>query len=98
MIIGISVDLSKLDKSKIVEGKNGGKYYNMTVFVNDKEDQYGKNVSVTDTQTKEERQAGEKKTYIGNGKVIFGAVPVQPKSQKQYESGANSGGISDLPF
>ena len=29
-IINASIDLSKIDKSKIVEGKNGAKYYNFS--------------------------------------------------------------------
>ena len=34
-IATISIDLNKLDKSKIVHGKNGAQYYNLNISVND---------------------------------------------------------------
>ena len=70
-IISVSIDLSKLDKSRIVEGKNGAKYYNLTINVNDQKDNYGNDASVTIAQTKEEREAKQPRTFIGNGKVIW---------------------------
>jgi hypothetical protein len=73
MIIGVSIDLNKIIKSKIKEGKNGAKYYNLTILVNNDKDQYGNDVAVIEPQSKEEREAKEKKTYIGNGKVIYKA-------------------------
>ena len=69
MILSISIDLTKLDKDKIIEGKKGGKYYNLTVSTFDKPDQYGNDVSVTTAQTKEEWQSKAKKHYVGNGRV-----------------------------
>lgn len=69
-IIAASIDLSKIDKTKIVEGKNGGKYFNITIAVND-ESRYGNNVSISTGQSKEEREAKEAKTYLGNGKVVW---------------------------
>ena len=68
-----SIDLNKIDRSKIVstnkDGKpfeNGAKYLNVVVWINDEADQYGNNASIQISQTKEEREAGEKSTYIGN--------------------------------
>lgn len=69
-IIAASIDLSKIDKSRIVEGKNGGKYFNVTIAVND-ESRFGNNVSISTGQSKEEREAKEPKTYLGNGKVVW---------------------------
>lgn len=70
-IINFSIDLSLLDKSKIVEGKNGGKYYNFTMLVNDKADNYGNDCKVILPQSKEQRENKEAKVYVGNGKVVF---------------------------
>jgi len=67
----ISIDLSKLDKSKIVEGKNGQKYYNLNLSINDDTDNYGNNIQVTEPQTKEQREAKEQRTFYGNGKVFW---------------------------
>jgi hypothetical protein len=103
-IISASINLSKIDKTKIIKGEKG-QYYNIDVIVNDEPDKYGKNVSVSDTQTKEQRQAKEKKTYIGNGKVIWTSQPnVPPPSQSETPftdemNRVNQGGdASGLPF
>lgn len=70
-LIGASIDLSKIDKSRIIEGKNGAKYYNITISVNDEKDKYGNDCAITQGQTKEEREAKEKKVYLGNGKTFW---------------------------
>lgn len=101
-IISVSVNLSKIDKSKIVDGKNGAKYYNMNIIVNDDFDQYNNNVQVTDSQTKEQRAAKEKRNFIGNGRVIWINLAEVKKDapQQQYNSNgySSSPSDSDLPF
>lgn len=71
-IIGASIDLAKLETAKIVQGKNGAKYVNITIMVNDEPNQWGKDVSIILEQSKEEREAKVAKEYVGNGKVIYG--------------------------
>lgn len=66
-LISGSIDLTKIDKSKLKDGK----YLNVQISVNDTTDSYGNNVSITVNQTKEEREAKEKKTYLGNAKVVW---------------------------
>lgn len=103
MLVG-SIDLSKIDKNKIVttdkDGKpfqNGGKYLNIVVWVNDQADQYGNDASVQQSISKEEREQGIKPTYIGNLK--------DPKSNQQsavastaQQSISNDEEDDDLPF
>ena len=56
-IINLSINLDKIDKSKIVTGKKG-KYLNLTVGSNrDGEDQFGNTHYVFQSQSKEEREA-----------------------------------------
>jgi len=71
LILSCSMDVSKIDKSKLIQGKNGALYYNFDVIVKDEKDKYGKDASVSVSQTKEEREAKKAKTYIGNGKVVW---------------------------
>lgn len=66
-LISGSIDLSKVDKSKLKDGK----YLQVQISVNDNTDNYGNNVAITVNQTKEEREAKEKKTYLGNAKVVW---------------------------
>jgi len=97
-IISASIDLAKIDRSRIIPGKNGAQYYNIQVNLNDEVDNYGNNVSVTTNQTKEEREAKTPKVYLGNGKTVWSSkdtlasVPVAPKvSVPVYPT-------DDLPF
>lgn len=66
-LLGLSIDVTKIDKSKLVNGK----YLNLTVSVQDETNQYGQNVSAYHEQTKEEREAKENRNYLGNGRVFW---------------------------
>jgi len=68
MIVNASLDLTKIEKSKIIKGKKGS-YINITMFINDEVDQYGNNASVILSQTKEEREAKTPRVYLGNGRT-----------------------------
>ena len=68
-IINASIDLSKVDSSRIFE-KDGRKWLSLSISVND-ETNYGNNVGIALSQTKEEREAKQPKTYLGNGKVVW---------------------------
>lgn len=101
-IINVSIDLTKIDKSKIVE-KNGKKYLSLNISVNDDVDNYGNNVACSINQTKDERDAKAPKTYLGNGRVIWSdnIIKVAPK-QEQAPQPAQAQGVGtvedDLPF
>jgi len=95
-LINVSLRVDKLPKEKFVSGKDGAVYYNFTIGVNDESNQYGQNVSLTDSQTKEEREAKKPKTYLGNGNVVWtdGNIKV---ADKKVEATAKE--VDDnLPF
>jgi len=69
-IVSANIDLTKIDKSKIYEGKKG-KYYPITIVLNDEVGQYGDSGYIQTEQTKEERDAKAQKTYLGNVKVVW---------------------------
>lgn len=92
-ILAGSIDLTKIDKSKIVEGKTGAKYYNILIMINDEKDKYGNDASISEGQTKEEREAKMKKKFIGNAKTVFESDATKPIEKKAVESDTN-----DLPF
>lgn len=94
-LISASIDLTKIDKSRIFE-KDGKKWLNIQIALNDEIDQYGNNVGISINQTKEEREAKEKKVYLGNGKVVWsseGPVAATPAKASVPVSPAD-----DLPF
>ena len=77
-----------------------GSYKNYTISINDTTDQYGNNVVVYISQTKEEREAKAKKTYLGNGKVVWtdGNIIVAEKKVQKQVTNANEDIDSSLPF
>ena len=111
-LIGASMTLENLKTIiKVMESKaasgdvNGGKYFNMTISVNDDAPRFRQNVSITAEQTKEAREAKEKKFFVGNGRTFWRSnnefVPpkegeaVQPKPEGFTGAGAAE---DDLPF
>ena len=99
-LVSFSLEIDKISKSKIVMGKNGKKYYNLALSVNDQTNQYGQNVAVFDSQSEEERKAKKPKDYLGNGKVvwtdgyIFKAEQQASSAPKQHSQPQDD----DLPF
>ena len=69
-IIKTSIDLTKIPKDKIVDGKKG-KYLPITITLNDELDQFGNQGPVVVSQSKEERDAKENKVYLGNIQVVW---------------------------
>lgn len=67
LIASISIDVKKIDKDKLVKGQ----YLNLDVAVRDETNQYGQNVSLYVSQSKEERESKVAKTYLGNGRVVW---------------------------
>ena len=99
-IIKTNIDLTKIPKDKVFVGKKG-KYLPITITLNDEVDQFGNQGPVVVEQTKEERDAKDPKTYLGNVKVVWtngnnvepaprdGAPAPAPQLEPQEE---------DLPF
>ena len=92
-IINVSMRVDALPKEKFISGKDGKVYYNFTVSVNDEVNQFGQNVSLTDSQTQEEREVKKAKVYLGNGTVVWtdGNIKTAPKKEKAEV-------VDNLPF
>ena len=97
-LISLSIDLNKIDKSKIYE-TDKGKYYTVMIGVNDEPNDWGKNCSVWSSQTKEERERNDKKQYIGSGKVVWTDGNISTvESSNSGETQTASQDDDDLPF
>ena len=68
-----------IDKTKVTQK---GKYLNITIGIADETDQYGNSVSAWEAQSKEEREAKTKRTYVGNGRVLFTEGDVHKTERK----------------
>ena len=101
-IISGSIDLTKIDKSKIFEGKKG-KYYPITVVLNDEPSQYGDSGYIQTEQTKEERDAKVPKVFLGNVKVVWTngqncCVATKEGAQQTIDNTQSQEQEPDLPF
>lgn len=96
-IINFSINLDKLDKSRIIKGKSGN-YLNLTLSVNNEVSPYGDNASIFISQTKEEREAKSPRTYVGNGKVAWTDGTIEAVQTEKQAAPAVEEGVSDLPF
>ena len=76
-----------------------GQWKNYTVAVNDETNDWGKNVSVWEAQTQEEREAKKERNFCGNGQVFWtdGNVKVAEKKPQPME-GISKEETNDLPF
>jgi hypothetical protein len=87
-MIQLKIDVSKIDKSKLYNGKKGT-YLDATLFLNDQVDQYGNHGFIVQSVSKEERESGVKGTVLGNVKIF------QKAEQSENQ---NTGSDNDLPF
>jgi len=102
LILAASINLNEIPKDKIIIGKKG-KYLPISITLNDELDQFGNQGPVIVSQSKEEREAKQAKTYLGNVKLVWTngevkkfdnpqqqVVPPVPQHQNVLED--------DLPF
>lgn len=98
-LINVSINLDKLDKSKIIKGKKGN-YYNLTLSVQDETSPFGDNASIYDSQSKEERDAKTNRNYVGNGSVIWTDGNIVAAERKQEAQPVQEPAVeeADFPF
>ena len=85
-------DKARANHSAITTGKNGKKYANITIWVNDTKDQFDNDVSIQ-LNSKQDQRDAEGKVYVGNGKTNrVPAVTGMPAATNTM------GGSDDLPF
>lgn len=68
-LTNISINFNKIDQTRLSKDKNGNLWLNLSGFVNEIPDNYGNNGFITQSQTKEEREGGQKLPILGNFKL-----------------------------
>ena len=100
-MIAININVTKIDKSALYEGKNG-KYLALTLHENkDGKDRFGNDGFVAQDIGKDRRMKGEKGAILGNYKRIGGII--EPKQDAHNQTKANGyqpqdDGCEDIPF
>lgn len=85
-MITVSVCLTDIPKSKIVEAKNGKKYVNLVLDERREVGQYGETHMLYMSQTKEQRENKEKKIFVGSGKEYKFEKKEEPAQDMEQES------------
>ena len=97
-MITLSINVSKIDKTRLFAGKQG-KYLD-AVLIDTPNSEYG-DYMIVESITKAEREAGKKGTILGNAKIVTKTVPQsandQLKDSVDYGNEVNSE-PSDPPF
>jgi len=98
-ILSGSINLTAIDKSKVVTAKNGNQYLNITMMIQN-ESQYGNNIWITQTQSKEEREAKQKANTLGNGAVrwLGGDITLAERNEVTNTEQNPQRQEVDLPF
>ena len=101
LILAASINLNEIPKDKIIVGKKG-KYLPISITLNDELDQFGNQGPVIVSQSKEEREAKQAKTYLGNVKLVWTNGEVKkfdnPQQQASQSVAAPAAIEDDLPF
>ena len=107
--ISISIDVTKILKERLFQGKKGT-YMDLTTFIDtETADQYDNHGFISQSQTKEEREGGAERTPIlGNCKVFFNDNTSNQQRSEQHSAGmqqakqaatpADDFEDSDIPF
>lgn len=90
ILLDISLCLSDIPKTKMTKGKNDKIYINLAIGARKEADQWGRDLKVYVSQSKEEREAGQAKVYVGAGRTVKVSAPV-PQSPTEKD-------LEDLPF
>lgn len=97
--ITASICVSKIPKESIKVAENGQKYISIVIAESNEPDQYGNTHYIVMSQTKEQREAKEKRVYIGNGKSYQpkAAAPVSADKVADMPQ-ASQEDVDSLPF
>lgn len=95
--ITASIDVTKVTKERLFQGKNGAKYLNI-VLIPTTNDKYDNDFMVVESVSKEERASGVKGPILGNAKIMVSRTgPPQHKANDKPES-QQSADDTDVPF
>ena len=104
-LISLNLNLSLVNEARLYSGKKG-KYLSAVLYLTPTVDQYGNNGFIVESVSKEERQAGQRGTILGNAKILTpgadsNVVPqvtaYTPPTPSESQAGAYDP-AEDLPF
>ena len=70
IVVKSNIKISDFPQDKVYRGEKGD-YLPITIIINDELNDFGKQGPIYVEQTKEEREAREPKTYLGDVSVVY---------------------------
>ena len=96
--LSIKVDVTKIDKARLHEGKKGT-YLDLTTFIDtEKVSQYGDNGIVSQSLTKEEREQNKQLPILGNARVFYTGESEKKEEDPNFPQEEVPGLPSDQSF
>ena len=99
--LNIKIDVTKIDKSRIFEGKKG-KYLDLVTFIDTEvQGEYGDNGFISQSTSKEEREAKVQTPILGNVTVFFtedGQADTEDGQADNSQFPPDEGFDDDIPF
>ncbi len=83
-LINAKINVKKINKELLFTGETGT-YLNLTIWINEKPDQFGNDISI-EQRTKK----GEQKIYLGNGKFYVPKTEDPPQAKDEWQGGNKS--------
>lgn len=91
-LINAKIDVTKIEKNLLFKGKQGT-YLDLSIWINDKPDQFGNDVSIQQRTKKD-----EPKIFLGNGKFyVKSQRPDNKEGQNQKGHTGPMSNIDELP-
>lgn len=84
------IDVTKIDRSKLFDGKNGAKYLDIVLFPTPN-NEFGNSHMIVQSVSKEERAAGVRGAILGNAKAMQSRAQPKPDRPESVDS-------SEIPF
>lgn len=95
MIVG-KIDCTKIDKTKLFEGKGGAKYLDV-ILIPTPDSRYGDDYMIAQSASKEERAKGKRGVILGNAKFLIPQGERTPYKVAAQDSQKEDDGDS-VPF
>lgn len=98
-LMKITIDVTKITKSRLYPGKNGAKYLN-AILIATPDSPHGNSHMIVEDTTKEERESGMQGVILGNAKIMGKGAKsaAKPASGAKSEASSQPDDSDSIPF
>ena len=98
ILVALKIDVTKIDKARLFKGEKGT-YLDATAVINLGEaDQYGNHGMITQSVSKEDKDAGIRGPILGNNKIVWRDEGEAPRQAPKQQSRQPEPDFDEVPF